>query len=817
MRDVDLIALAGLLHDIGKFRQRTGKKDLDDHDMTFALCNEQKCSYIHAAHTSKAIEEMGLVGIENLVEIASSHHENNLNDDKKIIQLADRYASAERKEGESSNFKKTKLMSIFSEVALCNENEEFFFPVQKFTSNIAYPNREKEDSQAQEKYQRLYNDFKKDAENLQLNFNKEDNFLEFLKIKSLLEKYTTFIPSSSYRSYPDVSLFDHLLLTSALSVALKTNKDKFYLIQGDFTSIQSFIFSKFGESNKFLAKILRAKSLFVSLSTEYIALKICKLLQIPPTNIVLSAGGKFTIIAPKYEKVKVNNKEFTFDEFIEYIKDEINKQFATINYLQTKFALTFIEEKYEHLQYNNKIFEKEKNLHCQNRPYNASCVFWNLAKSFEEEKLKFDSNIEVFEDYIEEFKSKEKCDICGIVPTTEKIDDIYICKFCKKFKEIGEKFTKKKYIQIDLSKDLIDAFDFVNDIQNHNLIYFSMDENDNFAYKRVANYVPLIEDENDKRYKLIEEKFDERLKKGDVKSFYHIAVEGLKEEDDGFYGRKYLAILKADVDNLGQIFIYGFKKGKNEKNDYIPIKRVKNEKIFDEATFSRIMSLSRFTDFYFTSILKKKIKEEKEEYKNIYTVFAGGDDLFLIGHYEEIIALHKELIIDFKKFTQNSDFHLSYAIKFISANVPIMQMAEFAEEDLNKAKDFNKNNSVIFGIKVSNEEVLELYALEDEFKKMDYLSESFLYKVYTFIDMQQTLIFLQNMQNVNSQVLIENARWKALFNYYLKNSVKDKNKLEQERKWNEALQIADWIEKWGEKLKIPLNLYLYSKRKYKKD
>ena len=805
MRDIDLIALAGLLHDIGKFRQRCGfENDLRDFEMGFAVCDKQKCSYIHAAHSAKTIEEMELGDIKNLVQVAASHHKA-IDGMERIVQEADRYASSERKEGESSNFIKTKLMSIFSEVALCNENEECYFPVQKFIPDIVYPDGLKVDEQAQKKYKKLYDDFIKDAKNLGLNFDKNDNFLEFLKLKSLLEKYTTFIPSSSYKSYPDVSLFDHLLLTSALSVALKENKKNFYLIQGDFTSIQSFIFSKFGESNKFLAKILRAKSLFVSLATEYIALKICKFLQIPPTNIVLSAGGKFTIIAPKYEKVKVQNEEKTFKEFIQYIKDEINKQFAKINYLQTKFALTYIEEEYKHLQYNNEIYEQEKNLHCQNESYNASCVFWKIAKSFEEEKLRFDSEVEVFDDYIDAFKDKEKCDICGIVPTDKKIDDIYICEYCEKFKEIGENFTKKKYIKIDLSKDLIDAFEFVDNVQNDNKIYYAMDEDLNYAIKRVANYVPLIENENDARYKLIEEKFDEKLKKGDVKSFYHIAVEGLREEDDGFYGRKYLAILKADVDNLGQIFIYGFKKGKDD-NKVIPIKKVKNEKIYDEATFSRIMSLSRMMDFYFTSILKKKIKEK---YKNIYTVFAGGDDLFLIGHYKEIIELHKELISDFKDFTQNKDLHLSFAIKLTSPNVPITQMAEFAEEELKLAKDFNKNNSVIFGIKVSNDEILDLYQLEKEFQKMDYLSESFLYKLFTFIEMRERL---KNGENV-----IVNARWKALFNYYLKNSVKDKDKNKQEQKWNKALKIADWIEEWGEKLKIPLNIYLYSKRKYKKD
>jgi len=733
MDDITKIALAAFLHDIGKFAQRAEVEKFD-----------------------------------NL---------------EKIIQKADWISSEERKEGETSNFINTNLMSIFSEVSLCNIAKENYFKTQKFTNNVEYSSNKKINENNKKIYKNLYQDFIKEFKNLNLDFEKYP-FQNFLDLKSIFEKYTTFIPSSSYNSYPDVSLFDHLLTTAAIATAmyLSEDKEKFYLIQGDFTSIQSFIFSKGGESNKYLAKILRAKSLFVSLITEIIALKICKELNLTPLSILINAGGKFSILAPKNKKVA---------KVVEKIKEEVNNEFAKINYLQTKFIITFYEEEFKNLSYKK-----------------ASKVMEKAAKNFEEEKLKFDSDIEVFDDYINSLKDKNICDICGIVPTKEKLEeDIYICKYCSKFKKWGEKFTKEKYkyIKLDLTKNLTEAIEFVEKRSHQqNVVFYSMDEKDIGAIKRVANYVPLIKSENDKRYKLIEDKFKEDLKKDDIKSFYHIAVEGLEEKEDGFYGRKYLAILKADIDNLGQIFIYGFKKGNDENNKVIPIKIAKKE-AKDEATFSRIISLSRMIDFYFTSILKKKIKEK---YKNIYTVFAGGDDLFLIGHYKEIIALHKELLEDFKEYVKNDDLHLSYAIRFISPNVPITQMAKFAEDDLEKAKDFNKNNSVVFSIKVSNSEILELYKLEEEFKKLNFLSESFLYKLYTFIDMKEKTDACID--------IIHNAKWRALFNYYLQKSVSGK-KEEREKNIQKAVVIGNWIEKWGEKLVIPLNLYLYSKRKYKKD
>jgi CRISPR-associated protein Csm1 len=119
MKDADKIALAGLLHDIGKFAQRADEKtNLDDYDFNFSVCSKNKCSYYHAGYTAKVLKEIGLDNIKDLVNIASSHHKHNLEGLERIIQLADRYASAERKEGESSDFRDTKLMSIFSEVSL---------------------------------------------------------------------------------------------------------------------------------------------------------------------------------------------------------------------------------------------------------------------------------------------------------------------------------------------------------------------------------------------------------------------------------------------------------------------------------------------------------------------------------------------------------------------------------------------------------------------------------------------------------------------------------------------------------------------------
>ena len=766
MKDTDLIALAALLHDIGKFRQRCGfKDDLSDFEMGFAICDKQKCSYIHAAHTAKAIEEMGLGDIKNLIALASSHHKSNLDGDEKIIQLADRYASAlDRKESleelKQKDFIEVALQTPFSFVYLENEPKPYYYPLQKFEGNIKIIDEKRINSEKD--YKNLYKEFIQEANKLNLTFNTAN---DFLKLKSLFEKYTTFIPASSYKTYPDVSLFDHLLATSAIAVAIKKgDKENFSLIQGDFTSIQSFIFSKFGESNKYLAKILRAKSLFVNIATELIALKICKELELNPLSIVLNAGGKFTILSHKLSDEDTKK--------LEEIKEWVNSSFKEINFLQTKFVIKSID------------FTKEKF-----KLGEFASVFKDLAYAFEKEKLRFQPKTDVFENYIQE-ATKGICDVCGIVPIEDKKEEEEdkLCKYCQKFKEIGEKLPKAKYINFNLDDLLSISVD--NSIKDKFNFGFNT-----HPIKRVANVVPKFKesDINNLKYQNITQELE--IKKDAIKSFYHIANDGLKIEEDKLVGKNYLAILKADIDSLGEIFIRGF----NHKNK-------------NEATFSRVLYLSRMIDYFFTNILMEYIKD-----KNVYTVFAGGDDLFLIGHYEDIVKTYEWIIKELKEYTKNQDFHLSAGIYLTRPNVPIPLMAHLAEDELDKAKaiDSSKNALTIFGVTLKNSDFLDMLKLleffEELYKNLQKAKSgiSFMYRFYDFINMQK---------NLESDIM-QNARWKYMLRYLIEKNFEIKRsdsrevKEAKEKIREDLVNLGVMIEKYEDRLIIPLNLFLYSKRK----
>jgi len=746
---MEKLALAAFLHDIGKFRQRAGLEISEELKSQYCPSNKSNYSHLHAAHSVEAIDEMGLrikkEDLAKIIRLAASHHLSNLEGDEEIVQIADRYASRlDRKESEEkSHYIESALMTPFSYIKLQYEPIKSYYPLQKLDGKIEISLEEKVNSK--EKYKKLYEDFIKEVRNAELKF---DNLEDFLILKSIYEKYTTFIPSATYLTYPDVSLFDHSLATAAIAVAIKNgNKEEFSLIQGDFTSIQSFIFSKEGESNKNIAKILRAKSLFVSMLTEMVALRIIRELNLSVFNIVLNAGGKFTILAHK-----LKNEDF---KKLGEIKKEVNELFKNLNFLQTKFIIGSID------------FKKDKF-----KLGEFKDVFKDMALKFEEEKLKFDSDVNVFRGYFESMKAG-KCEVCGIHPKEEG----GFCKYCDKFRKIGEKLPKAKYVKLDLD-NFFEGFDIT--FSKPDGIYFSFDEH---PIKRVANYVPRFsEDEDLQKYKkLLKDKAEiDVIEKNKIKTFYHIAADGVRED---LSGRKYLAVLKADVDNLGKIFINGF--GNN-------------------STFSRTLYLSRMLDYFFTTELMQEVNG-----KNIYTVFAGGDDLFLIGHYEDIIKIYDWIIKRFRDYTRNNNFHLSAAIRLFEANVPVNLIAELAEEELKDAKNLGRDRVVIFGEVFKNSEFEELVNKKtDEYREiLKLLKEnksgiSFLYRMYEFIEMRK----LENSKNLDE--FLRGVRWRSLFRYLVYKNF-EKNYV---RKRLEVLSKD--IESLEGKMVLPLNLVMYENRTY---
>ncbi len=139
-----------------------------------------------------------------------------------------------------------------------------------------------------------------------------------------------------------------------------------------------------------------------------------------------------------------------------------------------------------------------------------------------------------------------------------------------------------------------------------------------------------------------------------------------------------LGILRMDVDGLGKRFIEGFNSIKEYK------------------TFSK-----RLVDFFEKGTAKIQQEPALRDYLNI--IYAGGDDLFVVGRWDKVIdfaeRIHKEVEATFGK----EGITISGGMAIVDSKFPIAKAAEMAGNAEDAAKQFSaeKNAFCFLGKTVS--------------------------------------------------------------------------------------------------------------------
>lgn len=191
-------------------------------------------------------------------------------------------------------------------------------------------------------------------------------------------------------------------------------------------------------------------------------------------------------------------------------------------------------------------------------------------------------------------------------------------------------------------------------------------------------------------------------------------------------GTNAIGILKADVDGMGNY--------------------IKNSDVTD--SFENFDLFSKTLDNFFSLHIPKQMKEK---YPDTYTVFAGGDDLFLVGSWDVILGLSRWIEGEFKKFVVSKELTISFGVAIAKPSTPISYLAEHTEHLLEEAKAYIEKNEKeeivhqkdaisLFGETVKWNSYNEVFEkLQTEFKniKEEELNTAFLYRLLEFCDMSK--------------------------------------------------------------------------------
>ncbi len=726
------IAVASLLHDIGKVYERTNKKIEN---------REEQFRYSHASYTSEFFNEWNGLNIKdidtgNIEAIASYHH--NPNDDPLhfIVQQADRYSAGsdrrdkDQKEQITKGKSKRPLLSIFSQLKINDDNPSSDAKSAQYSLSgekgleVGFPNDE--NTVSEQAYRELYKKLKEDLNKLN-NCNKKlivDNLI------GICRKHMSLVTSSAVSAErSDITLFDHSLTTAAISCAMygwhKENgqfKDteiqnhsinKFLLFKVDLSGIQNFILDLPKQNQKGIAKILRARSSYLSILMMGLSRLLLEKLGLPSTNCLLNAGGNFTVLAQNTEKTKKQILDFQ-----EQLDDWMLKTF------NGKLNVN-ISEPIEFCGSDFSVHNNFKNL--------------SLKVSEKIDKAKKQRLKSVLQD---NGKWNEDNHLLEIKYDQQGNDELN-----EKMKILGGKLAYVNYIIFNETDDTSnsDDLDIMGRLQieisknaklfDNTLMALSVNSSDyqtGFAPISLANYVPKANKDDVEKYDELESD-DE----GQVLMFNCIA--------DKSDGKKALAVLKADVDRLGMLF----SEGLVEKN----------------YTISRIATLSRMLDGFFTSYLNLLLHEK---YPYIYTEYAGGDDLVLIGPWDRIMDLAVEMRQSFKKYTcNNPDINISAGISLMHVGEPVTNALRQAENLLEMAKESGRNRISVFGITLDWDTYAQAIENGKWLKKNNEdneINSGFIYRL---------LLYYQMNRRVKKEGSLKDAKWRSQLSYDMSRNIKN--------------------------------------------
>jgi CRISPR-associated protein Csm1 len=155
--------------------------------------------------------------------------------------------------------------------------------------------------------------------------------------------------------------------------------------------------------------------------------------------------------------------------------------------------------------------------------------------------------------------------------------------------------------------------------------------------------------------------------------------------------------------------------------------------------------LNMFFSDYLVELIRKK-------YPDIYVVFAGGDDLFVVGPWNQIIRFAVSLRREFSRFcAQNMDITLSAGILMGRPRYPMRRAAEIVENLLEHSKDhkvngYQKDAVTLLGEGLTWQRLEDLLALGEKFdraieeKDRTRFSMAFLYRLLEYYKMYQRFI-----------------------------------------------------------------------------
>jgi CRISPR-associated protein Csm1 len=714
-------ALAGLLHDIGKPAQRAGQ--LGQHTEIGAGWIEQM----------RDIFPRGMW--KDLANGVAEHHAKLPHKRiARVVQLANWLAAGEQlTEGvPNSESMVAPLSPVLSQLALLQKElpDKWEFDVNVLNLDNLFP-QEGLKVVAVSRYAGLWAQFEDEIERLRAS-GVVINEGHFTTLLFLLRKYLTFVPSvmlgtgEAERTRPNVSLYDHLKVTAAIAICLERGlKDDeldrllhheeaawqqpvALMVRGDLSGIQSFIYriTRPAEDITFrgVAKRLRGRSFYLTLLGDVAGDWLLRKLGLPAANLLFCGGGRFDLLIPTD-----TDSQQKLVHCLGELEDWLLKTF------QGELGFQFVMEGVRPTDFGD-----------MGRLY--AVLEHKLAQS---KTQKWKGQMQQDDFFVSTKDEYHACPVCQLTP----MDEPRICQMCQQHHQIGAKLPDTTWMAFVYDAPSVPqgAVSVLFGLFDTTVLLMNDEEVETFLLTRQAKtctyprflgkirelaLLPALKRPKQENpgvlYRLNDTSFiPEHIAAGWGLGFRflantvpvalkQIALSGRESPTDAgdvldfeeiaelSMGAKYLGVLKADVDHLGLLFSDGLKP----------------------LTISRQAALSHATDLFFCGWLNRlcgnvlttwkegagQAHPWRDKVSNLfYVLYSGGDDLFIVGPWDQILELASQLEADFAHYVcHNPNVTLSAGVVPVKPRYPVQRFSQEVSQAEKRAKDGGRNKITLF-------------------------------------------------------------------------------------------------------------------------
>lgn len=608
---------------------------------------------------------------------------------------------------------------------------------------------------------------------------------------------------------PHISAFEHIKTTAALAECIERSATGQILLVGvGLDNIQGFCYDIVSTK---AAKSLKGRSFYLQMLLDTVAQEIIRqpAIQAELGHIIYARGGKMYLLLPDSEEIRTALVDIRVKMTQAFWKKFKSSLYCYLQFESFSSTEVKMNEVWAKLSKTIRIDRKRKYNHLLVNEFNK--FFTPIKEGFDAEKIETDEEMaaRVALKIPKGVGMKQFCRVTGElieiaslernnIEADDQKDPVWVMDAVKFQSDLGEglRTAEAYYLHKAKSTGAIAEKDV---FYTGSTTYLALPQEDNWmrlerpriaadftkVHRRALNntdFLPILPNAISYGFTFYGGNDQPHNDEGKIKDFEQLA----RRENETGEGFTRLGVCRMDLDNLSKMAVAA------------------------ESSFALNASFSAQLDAFLSGYINTIWQNPEKEYRDwVNIVFAGGDDILVVGRWDLVLDFTVEVRNAFRQFMGGDPLTMSAGLALVTPKFPIAKAVNMAGEAEDMAKAFNRQDSQK---KQKEFEMLpeknafsllgEVISWEQEFEFVQYFSEKLI--LWSSDEATGVSASLMNKLIQFRQLQLDGKpNWKWLSAWYFQQVEKESKKSQGIFHLMKIFLISgSWAAKEGEEIKI---------------